>query len=343
MAAWKVRARALFALAAVLTAAITGAQSTPRSRYRILSTDAITQTEVDKVTRAGYRLVLGGAPVTPAFIVLERTGQRQQYFVSEALFEDIRDHKIPSGYRILPQSIAVRVGRHSRRVGDGTCSAIFERSAGDDVSRDYRVEYAQYLKNLRKDISKAASDGYRALAVGAGCAVLERTMHTPRAGTVNSGDTPAHLLIELRTLSAFEQETRAAVARGYRLQSVFQEAREILYLWEYQGVGAPRADYRLLFAGTTPMPTWTERLEQLMNEAAATGYRLHPLSFGALRYGFAAVMERRESPAVEYRVIRDWAGSRLAFERQLIAAGEEGWEFVAVMGASVAVMQRAAP
>ena len=94
--------------------------------------------------------------------------------------------------------------------------------------------------------------------------------------------------------------------------------------------------------------TKTETLEREMNQAVARGYRLHPLSLAGIyrsmsgAFETVAVMEKRESPAVEYRVIG--AARAGTFEKELTAAGEQGWELVAAVrsGAFTAVLQRTA-
>jgi hypothetical protein len=109
---------------------------------------------------------------------------------------------------------------------------------------------------------------------------------------------------------------------------------------------APLADYVLL-------STSTETLERGMNQTATRGYHLHPFSLGAVgskflmdseilsvREAVVVVMEKRESPQVEYRVMRTWAG-RQQFEGELNAAGTQGWELVATLG-SAAVLERPA-
>jgi hypothetical protein len=91
-----------------------------------------------------------------------------------------------------------------------------------------------------------------------------------------------------------------------------------------------------------------------MNQAATRGYQLHPFTLGAIVRPIpdfdiprvteiVAVMERRESPALEYRVIRLAWWTRLPqFEKEINVAGEQGWELTATLGSSAPLMQRPA-
>lgn len=346
---------ALFALAWLLTSTIADAQSPPASRYRVISTSKIStlQAELAQAANDGYRVAASSRPA-PAVkvLVLERSNNRYEYFVSDALPQDVRDQKVPPGYRIVPQTVG--------STANGPCAAILERSPGDSGRRDYRIEDAVYPGNLQNDILNAAAEGYRVLVIGAAagfCAVLERE---PRAASTSAPTAAVkdgakekkvnlsaadysrpYVLIATSKTSTLEKEIAEAVAHGYRLQSG-SAGDELVYLMERQDEKSPQADYLLLST------TKTETLEREMNQAATRGYRLHPLSLAGVykslsaTFEAVAVMEKRESPAVEYRVI----GTARAgtFEKELTAAGEQGWELLATVrsGAFTAVLQRPA-
>lgn len=344
----------LFVLA-FLTSTLADAQSPVASRYRLLSTNKIStlQAELTQAANEGYRVAASARPA-PAIrvLILERSTDKREYFISETLPQDVRDQKVPPGYRILPQTVG--------SMATGPCTAIFERSSGDRERRDYRVEDAVYPGNLQKDILNATADGYRVLAIGAAagfCAVLERgsgaaATSAPAADVkaggkekkVNLGAadySQPYVLIATNKTSTLEKELAEAVAHGYHLQSG-AAGDELTYLMERQAANTPPAQYELLST------TKAETLEREMNQAVARGYRLHPLSltgiFKSLSATFesVAVMEKRESPAVEYRVIGTARAG--AFEKEITASGEQGWELVASIssGAFMAVLQRPA-
>jgi hypothetical protein len=334
----------------LLTPTIAWAQSPAASRYRVLSANKFStlQAELAQAANEGYRVVANAGSA----VVLERSSDKYEYLISGALPQDVRDQKVPPGYRILPRTVG--------QIAGGPCGAIFERSPGDSVRREYRVENAVYPGNLQKDILNATAEGYRVLVIGAVagfCAVLEREpgaagTNAPAAGVKEAGKekkanlgvadySRPYVLMATTKTSTLEKEMAEAVARGHRLQSG-AAADELLFLTERQDANTPKPDYILLST------TKTDTLEREMNQAVARGYRLHPLSLaGILRsmtglFETVAVMEKRESPAVEYRVIgTSRAGT---FEKELIAAGEQGWELVATVrsGAFTAVLHRPA-
>jgi len=351
---------AFFASAWLLMATIAYAQSSTTSRYK-LSTDRVSTAELAKAAKRGYR-VAAVAQTTPGFLVLERSNDTREYVVSDGLLKDIRERKVPPGYRILPQTVRV-IGIGV--AGYGPCAGIFERSSGDRGGRDYRVEHALLVRNLRRDILNAAAEGYHALVIRAGaagyCAVLERGAKTvgTSASLANirdrsteknlslgaADDSRPYDLIATRETNTLQKELTEAVSQGYRLQSG-SAGDEFVYLMERQDANAPLADYVLL--STRSIDT----LERSMNQAATRGYQLHPFTLGAIVTPISdfdippvkeivAVMVRRESPALEYRVIRParWTW-RPQFEKEINAAGEQGWELTAMFGSGAALMQR---
>ena len=298
-------------------------------------------------------------------MVLERSNDKREYFVTDGLLKDIRERKVPPGYRILPQT--VRVGNGV--AGHGPCTGIFERSSGDRGGRDYRVEHALHVRNLRRDILNAAAEGYHALVIHAGaagyCAVFTRGSEgvSPSASLANirdrsteknlslgaADDSRRYDLIATRETDTLQKELTEAVAHGYRLHSG-SAGDEFVYLMERQNANAPPADYVLLSTRSI------ETLERSMNQAATRRYQLLPFTLGAIVTPIpdfdippvteiVAVMERRESSALEYRVIRrrpalwTWLPQ---FEKEINAAGEQGWELTATLGSGAALMQRPA-
>lgn len=345
---------ALVAFAWLLAPSTVDTQSSATSRYRVISTNRLPtlQKELDQAAGDGYRVIASARPA-PALrvVVLERSKDKYEYFISDAAATAVRDQKVQPGFRILPQTVG--------SASNSPCGAVFERSGGDVVRRDYRVADAVYPGNLQKDILEATAEGYRVLVAGAAagfCAVLEREHAGSGGGAATTAvkdvsakekkvnlsvadySRPYVLLATTRT-STLEKEMADAVAHGFRLHSG-SAADELVYLMERQDASAPRADYVVLSTNKR------ETLEREMNQAAARGYRLHPFSLaGILRsmsgtFETIAVMEKRESPAIEYRVI---ATARAGtFEKELSAALEQGWDFVAMpkSGALMAVVQR---
>ena len=355
------RTIAFFASAWLLTATIAYAQSPTTSRYKVLSPDLVSTAELAKAAKRGYR-VAAVAQTTAGFLVLERWTDKREYVVSDGLLKDIRERKVPPGYRILPQTVRV-IGLGV--AGYGPCAGIWERSSGDRVGRDYRVEHALHLRNLRRDILNAAAEGYHALVIRAGaagyCAVLERGAQavstsaslanirdrsTEKNLSLGAADDPRpYVLIATRETNTLQKELTEAVAHGYRLHSGLA-GDEFVYLMERQGANAALADYVLLSTRSI------ETLVRSMNQTATRGYQLHPFSLGALvipipdidipqATQIVAVMERRESPPLEYRVIRArWTWPQ--FEKEINAAAEQGWELTATLGSGAALMQRPA-
>jgi hypothetical protein len=163
-------------------------------------------------------------------------------------------------------------------------------------------------------------------------------------------DSRPYVLIATRETHTLQKELTEAVAHSYRLQSG-SAGDEFVYFMERQDANAPLADYVLLSTRSI------ETLERSMNQAATRGYQLHPFTLAAIVSPnfdippvtqFIAVMERRESPALEYRVMRPapwWqpqTTSLRQFEKEINAAGEQGWELTAMLGSGAALMQRQA-
>ena len=341
---------AFFASAWLLMATIAYTQSPTTSRYKLLATDLVSTAELAKAAKRGYRVA--ALARTPTFLVLERSNDKREYIVTHGLLKDIRERKVPPGYRILPQTVRV-IG--NGLAGYGPCAGIFERSSGDRGGRDYRVEHALNVRNLRRDILNAAAEGYHVLVIHAGaagyCAVLTRGSEGVGQSAA-ADDSRRYHLIATRETNTLQKELTEAVAHGYRLHSG-SAGDEFVYLMELQNGNAPLADYVLLSTRSI------ETLEHSMNQAATRGYQLHPFTLGAIVTPImdfdiprvteiVAVMERRESPALEYRVIRPAREYRAMwtwlsqFEREINAAGEQGWELTASLGSGAAVMQRPA-
>lgn len=339
----------LFVLACLLTPTIAYEQSPAASRYRVLFTRRIStlQAELAQAVNEGYRVVASARPTLAIrLLVLERSNEKHEYFISDTLTRDLRDQKVAPGYRLLPQTVG--------STGNQACaSAIFERSLGDSGRRDYRVASAVNAGNLHRDILNAAAEGYRALAIGATgffCAVLEREpgVASPSAPAADVKERSKEKQVDLRApdysrpsvliatskTTTLEKELAEAATHGYRLR-LGAAGDELVYLTERQDATPPRPDYVLLST------VKTATFEREMNQAAARGYRLHPFSLALSSGGdTVAVMEKRETPAVEYRVID--AGRVETFEKELNAASEQGWELVVALRSGVlwAVFQK---
>jgi hypothetical protein len=321
----------LLSASAWLLAAAVHAQSPSSPRYKVLSVDTVTGENLTRVASEGYRIAERGGRVAASFMVFERSTGAYEYMVSDALPEDLT--KVPPGYRILPHTVVP--GRR------GLCAAILERAPGDRVIRDYRIERGGYVgklgilivpKSLRKGIAKAATDGYRVIAVGGNCAVLERP---PDATREAAGTPPRYQLIAPRSTKALEREMPRAVARGYRLHGIFHD-EGLVFVLERQDK-APAPDHLVVAAEWPPNQSWVPRLAPKLNEAASRGYHLLEASMATLGNEVVAVMEKREAPVVEYRVLEAFnergftaPPSWRALEQEFVAASEQGWEYVAL-------------
>jgi hypothetical protein len=338
---------ALVATVGLCSATANHAQSPDRPRYRVLDTNRLTTADLTRAARDGYRVV-DGVRMDWDFLVLERSTQTPEYLVADALSQDLRERAIPAGYRILPQSVRTSALTHFRL---GPCAAILERAPGDRVVRDYRVEYATSLGNVVRDILKASSEGYRALVLRPGgsgyCAVLERD---PAAAGASAPDdhatSPRYELVEALAAGALERAFRQAVGRGYDLHSAFaSDAGQLAYFMERRDAGAPVPDYDLVSIPWTGV-LGVKRLMDGLNQPAARGYHLHPLSVArasrVARNEIVAVMVRRPVPLVQYGLV--WMrASLLQVKADLTAVGEQGWDLVAVIGPRTFLLERSNP
>lgn len=93
---------ALVVFASGLGGSLAEAQSTPR--YRLIDTDSVTTAQLARVVREGYR-VSPDATVAPWFLVLERTGEKREYLISDALLQDARARFLP-GFAFFPEPSA---------------------------------------------------------------------------------------------------------------------------------------------------------------------------------------------------------------------------------------------
>lgn len=294
----------------------------------MLFLDTVTRESLARVASQGYRIAERGGRVAASFMVFERSAGAYEYSVS--LLEDLG--KVPPGYRVLPHTV-VPGPRAS-------CAAILERAPGDRVPRDYRIEREGFRRiwgtlsvprSLIKGIAKAATDGYRIIAAGGNCAVLERPRDATREA---AGTPPRYQLIAPRSTKALEREMALAVARGYRLHWVFYH-EHLVFVMERQD-NAPALDHLVVAAEWPPNQSWVPRLEPKLNEAALRGYHLIEVSIATLGNEVVAVMEKREAPLVEYRVLETFTERGYApsswrpLEQEFLAASEQGWEYVAL-------------
>lgn len=303
--------------------------------FRVISTNRFStlQTELAQAAAEGYRVraAMRPAPAIRA-ILLERSTDKREYFVSSDAERDLRDGKIPSGFVILPHTLGA--------IGGGPCGAVFERDPAATAAT-YRIESAVSPNNLQKDILAAVGKGDRVRMLGSAagyCALLESGVSATAA--VAGNEKPIELIATSRT-ATLEKELAAAAARGFRLHSA-AVAEELMFLMERQAAGLPPADY-LVFAATKP-----ETLQGEMNQASAKGYQLHPFSMTGRTRGLTGafettvVMEKRDRPPVEYRVIS--TARAATFEKEILDSAEQGWQLTAVVpsGAFSAVMERPA-
>jgi hypothetical protein len=332
---------ALVVLSRILGGSLAEAQTA--SRFRLIDSDSVTTSQLARVVREGYR-VSPDATVAPGFLILERTGEKREYLVSDTLLEDAARDRIPHGFRILPRSVRAFAYRRNRK---SECAAILERSPGDRRRRDYRVEHSVQHRTLRTDILKGVAEGFRPLVVAAGmsgfCTVMER--ESPANDVTNRTSAGARgkesfVLIGASRTAPLEREYQDAVADGYRLHS--KVIGELIYLMELQDEPVPSADDVILshFRADT--------FHRELNERAARGYRLHAYSIGIsdtplddIRAQIHAVMEKRASSPVEYWVIGRGVSQDM-FKRELVTAGEEGWELTTTLGSGLIIMQRPA-
>lgn len=303
--------------------------------FRVISANRFStlQTELAQAAAEGYRVraVMRPAPASRA-ILLERSTDKREYFLSSDAERELRDGKIPPGFVILPQTLGA--------IGGGPCGAVFERDPSATASA-YRIESAVSPNNLQKDILAAVAKGDRVRMLGANagyCALLESG--APATATAEGKEKPIELIATSRT-ATLEKELAAAAARGFRLHSA-AAAEEFMFLMERQEAGSPAGDY-LVFSTSK-----AETLQSEMNKASAKGYQLHPFSMMGKTRGLTAalettiVMEKRDRPPVEYRVIS--TARAATFEKELLESAEQGWQLAAVLpsGAFSAVMERPA-
>ena len=328
--------RHAFVLSLVLVALWSGdaiTQSQPV--YRVISTNRFStlQTELAQAGAEGYRVLASMRPAAAVrMLVLERSTGKREYFVSSAVESDLRDGKVPSGFVILPHTLGA--------IGGGPCGAIFERDASAPVPA-YRVESAVSPNNLQKDILAAVAKGDRVRMLGANagyCALLESG--GAAASATGGTEKPIELIATSRT-ATLGKELAAAAARGFRLHSA-AAAEEFLFLMDRQEAAAAAPDY-LVFSTSK-----AETLQGEMNQAAGKGYHLHPFGvIGKMRglmatFETTAVMEKRDRPPVEYRILSTARAE--TFEKELMESAEQGWQLTATVpsGAFSAVMERPA-
>ena len=172
------------------------------------------------------------------------------------------------------------------------------------------------------------------------CALLESGGTAGAAATAAAdGKEKAIELIATSRTATLGKELAAAAGRGFRLHSA-AAAEEYIFLMERQAAGAPPPDYRVFSASKA------ETLQVEMNQAAAKGYRLHPFSMVGKTRGLTGalettvVMEKRDQPPVEYRVLG--TARAASFEKELVESAEQGWQLVAALpsGGFSAVMER---
>ena len=309
------------------------AQNPASPRYRVISANRFStlQTELAQAAAEGYRVRATMRPADAArAIVLERSTDKREYFVSSGVERDLRDGKVPSGYLILPHTLGV--------IGGGPCGAVFERDPSATAPA-YRIESAVSPNNLQKDILTAIAKGDRVRMIGAAagyCALLESGASATAAA---DGKDKAIELIATSRTATLEKELAAATARGFRLHSA-AAADEYIFLMERQEAAGPPPDY-LVFSTSK-----AETLHGEMNQAAAKGYHLHPFSVLGKTRGLTAtlettvVMEKRDRPPVEYRVLS--TARAASFEKELVESAEQGWQLVATLpsGGFSAVMER---
>jgi hypothetical protein len=315
------------------------AQSPTSPRYRVISTNRFStlQTELAQAAAEGYRVRATMRPADAArAIVLERSPDKREYFVSSGVERDLRDGKVPSGYVILPHTLGV--------IGGGPCGAVFERDPSATAPA-YRIESAVSPNNLQKDILTAIGKGDRVRMIGAAagyCALLESGGTAGASATAAAdGKEKAIELIATSRTATLEKELAAAAARGFRLHSA-AAADEYIFLMERQEAAGPPPDYLVISTSKA------ETLQGEMNQASAKGYHLHPFSLIGKTRGLTAtleitvVMEKRDRPPVEYRVLS--TARAASFEKELVESAEQGWQLVATLpyGAFSAVMERPA-
>ena len=331
--------RQAFVLSLVFVALVaipSTAQSPASPRYRVIATNRFStlQTELAQAAAEGYRVRATMRPADAArAIVLERSTDKREYFVSSGVERDLRDGKVPSGYVILPHTLGT--------IGGGPCGAVFERDPSATVPA-YRIESAVSPNNLQKDVLTAIGKGDRVRMLGAAagyCVLLEAGV-TAGASAAGGTDKPIELIATSR-MATLEKELAAAAARGFRLHSA-AVAEEYMFLMERQEAGVPPPGYLVISVSKA------ETLQGEMNQAAAKGYRLHPFSMMGKTRGLTGtlettvVMEKRDQPPVEYRVLS--TARAASFEKELVESAEQGWQLVAALpyGAFSAVMERPA-
>lgn len=317
--------------AALVPVSPTTTQESPA--FRVISTNRFQtlQTELAQAAAEGYRVRAAMRPASAVrTIVLERSTGKREYFVSSDAERELRDGKIPVGFVILPHTLGA--------IGGGPCGAIFERDSSATVPA-YHIESAVSPNNLQKDILAAVGKGdqVRMLGANAGyCALLESG--AAATGVAPGMEKPIELIATSRT-ATLGKELAAAAARGFRLHSA-AAAEEYMFLMERQEAGASAADYLVVSTSKA------ETLQGEMNQAAAKGYQLHAFGVVGMTRGMmatfetTAVMEKRDRPPVEYRVL---ATARAAsFEKELLESAAQGWHLVATVpsGAFSAVMER---
>jgi hypothetical protein len=357
----------ILAVICVLVVALPGspgveAQTDQGPRYRVVSTNRVgtLRRELSEAGRDGYRVIAAARPALLVWlVVLERSDRPHEYYYSEAVARDVRDGRILPEYELLPQTLGSFPGL--------SCEAIFEHHPGKSAGREYRVEEARRPLNLQQDILLAEREGFRLSAFGSGpgyCAVLDRPAESSRMTPVlaSGGDavgTPAPGASSLTSvdysrpyvLLAHEQPAALAAAistaaeHGFRFHSAGSGGHLAFVMERAADLGA--ADYHLLATAGG-----SDTLARELNRVAAKGYRVVPgalsttlmTAFGSTVINDTVMlMDRNTGSAPDYLVV---ATARVGtFERELTAAGEDGWELVALVraGSLTAILQRPAP
>lgn len=297
--------------------------------YRVISSkESAFQQDLDRAAAEGYRLVHGDASVE--FAVMERAadGQARTYLFAPNLEEVLTQKKLEPGFRLLgPTFYADRFH----------FSAIFEKAAGDDRQREYRLVKAGSTGKLRTHL-EAGVAGFGLVAVARGqagaAAIYESGAEARKATLLDSGNT-----------GTIRKEVQAAGARGLCVADNDSISEAVYVMEDCAPPPGPR-EYDVLAT------TKTETLERELNAAAGRGFRLVPASLvgiekralmGAYNYETVAVLEKKpDAPPTTYRVV---GAVRLGtFAKELQAVAAEGFRLVGVTigpKETVAVLERA--
>jgi hypothetical protein len=288
--------KALFAVVYLLACVSWMLADEPKigERYVVLSTvrTKTLRAELDRVLAQGYVLDAGDASADILVLEKRSAADQRKYLIGDRLSATIEKNEY-KGYRVVPWSFS---NSHN------SWAALLESLSEGEPQPEYKLSTTAFTRNLLKDVSEASAGGYRAIAMtglnGQG-AVMEKL---PGATTTAA----TYELLATKKISTMEKEIAETAAKGFKVVAATGAGHEILVLMESQPEGANKRDYKVISTSKT------STFEKEINEAAAQGYRIVPLTAAALKkanlmtaganaYEQAIIMEKQiGAPSLRY-------------------------------------------